>query len=160
MKIEISELADVLFGAGLLPSALDLDTGELYDVDSDAGELVGKKHTIKYNTNEKFPRIRMLPVILNVPIYQSYLVMAQEQLGVRFGSWFDEAPVFEFKAFYGPTSIDSLREEREFMKVAHHKVFDFPDDITLPYFIDYLTEHKIQFAKEWCEKEGYEWYEE
>lgn len=160
MKIEISRLADFLFCWEFHPLAINLDTGELYEIDLNAGELIGinketgKMYVVKYNLEGESPRLRVLPRFSDVPIYQSYLAMAKEQLEVRFGSWFDEAPVFEFG------SDCQVREKEMFMNEAHYMVFDFTDNPTFPNFCDYLKERQIQFAKEWCKKEGYEWYEE
>ncbi len=159
MKIEISELADFLLRWGGLPAALDLDTGELYEIDLEAGELIGtdnktgKLYAVKYGLDKELSHLRKLPIFSPTPIYQSYLTMAQEKLGIQFGSWFDKAPHFEFR------TDCQFQEDDEFMEEAHHMVFSFSDS-AIPHFYDYLTEHKIQFAKEWCEKEGYEWYEE
>lgn len=161
MKIEIADLANSLFWDGACPQGLDLDTGEVYDVDAANGQLVGMKRTIKYNPAEEFPRIRILPVVSDVPIYQSYLTMVREQLGIQIDGWFDNAPVFKFEEYdpTNPVSKERYRAEREFMEKAHGLTAGYFDP-PVPHFGSYWTEHTIQFAKEWCEKEGYEWYEE
>jgi len=133
MKVNIGEIALALFW--WFPVYLDLDTGCTFNIRHETDEIVKHKNA------------RKLPLYSRVPIYQRFLLEKQQQGKIKLGEWFNKYPVFEILPDYEP------EEYNVFMVEAQDTIESF-----FPEYGSYLDEFMLQFAKDWCEKEGYEWY--
>lgn len=153
MRLSIQRIGMRLFTP--LKAVLDLDTGKTY------AEIVDNKviQTLKHT--------RVLPCYPTTPIYQRYLKMVHERLGVVPWEGFELYPEFELL----PDS--KIDETSDFLKKAHHFCagFDYvlinervksepKYDPSFPVFFQFMRQFTWDFAKEWCEQEGYEWYVE
>ncbi len=139
MKVNVQLLALSLFW--WVPVYLDLDTGLTYNVATQTAEI------------EKLKNRRRLPLYSEAPIYQRYLELARDKAGIDFGDFFNRYPHFEFIPDQKP------EHAKEFFQEAHVLCDSF-DAPSLPDFDEYLHQFKLEFAKDWCKKEGYEWYED
>lgn len=154
MKINIRELAAKLFCK--MEIALDLDTGELYIV---------QFHKDKVGRLKNF---RILPNYSSAAMHQEYILMIRKQFGSDPWEGCDQYPQF---------SIVENRDETEEMKEYIHNSHAFCENsiyartspvgvtadgeknFSYPNFFGFENKYKLNFAKEWCKKEGYAWYE-
>ena len=142
VKIKIHLLPSALFWG--YPQILDLDTGQIYTSPLQDEEI------------KQLKRSRLLPHYSEAKIYQDYLQIIHDRFGVPLEDWFYQYPKFEF-------DLNSIPENfGEFFHKAHVVCEEFwPNeyDPSFPDFGTYLSDCTLQFAKDWCEKEGYEWYD-
>ena len=142
MKIEITWLALALFW--YVPVVLDLDTGNAYNPHYDGEKIAQLKHK------------RLLPRYSKAPIYQEYLQTIHNRFGFPLGEWFYQYPKFELIPDHMPENVE------DFFDIAHWLCESFDPsryDPSFPDFATYLDDCTLQFAKDWCKKEGYEWYD-
>lgn len=142
MKIKIHLLSLALFWH--IPQVLDLDTGDIYTASLQDERIKQLKHS------------RLLPRYSTAKIYQQYLQIIHDRFGVPLEDWFYQYPKFEFDLSSIPENVG------DFFAKAHVACEEFwPNeyDPAFPDFGTYLDDCTLQFAKDWCEKEGYEWYD-
>ena len=142
MKIKIHLLSLALFWG--YPQVLDLDTGHIYTSPLQDEEIKQLKHS------------RLLPHYSEAPIYQEYLQIIHDRFGVPLDDWFYKYPKFTLIPNDTPENL------AEFFKKSHVICEEFWPNEYDPSFSDfatYLDDCTLQFAKDWCEKEGYEWYD-
>lgn len=154
MKININELWAALFF--WTPQKIDMYTGRIYSARSCTEES-------KRVTNAKY-----LPIFSRMPIYQQYIRMLRDRLGIVDDQGLLEYPELGFVPIW-----DSLKGTDEYFK----KMYVFVDpvsemleddrrsatpkyDTSFPLIHEYVRQFGTQFAKEWCDKEGIEWYED
>jgi len=153
MKYEIGLIADALFF--WTPQKIDLDTGMMYSV----------KYCSKEGNN--ILNVKYLPIFSRARIYQEYIKMLCTHLGIEDSLGLLDHPRFELVPMW-----EQIREGNLFYKKMRDFVTEISQmlerdrerteqryDPTFPLFWDYFKEYSIQFAKEWCNKEGIEWYE-
>lgn len=139
MKININLLALSLFW--WCPVYLDVDTGTTYNIALHATIIEKLKNKLE------------LPRYSQAIIYQRYIEMAVRKSHVEAMDLLRKYPRFDLI----PNQASDI--VRDFLHEAHI-LCDSIDDPSLPDFGEYLNQSMIQFAKDWCSKEGFEWYEE
>lgn len=160
MKISIGALAMALFTER---NYLDLDTGFMATTRSlDLG---------LWSTPEHF---RVLPLFPRAHLYQKYLREMLPKTGIDDTIPLDKYPDFPFeeiegeptdlmrdfvgKTFHFVTGPEWERFERKHRKEKESNSPDY-DPSFVPYD-DYSKAFTLKIAIAWCEKEGYEWYDE
>ena len=123
------------------PVYLDLDTGKTYNTKLNAEEIKKLEHKIR------------IPRYSRAIIQQRYLEMARELLGFKPGDWFDCYPKFDLIPDYEPDGLD------EFYDKAHIAIESIPLD-SFPSYNDYLETLSLKLAKDWCERNGLQWYDD
>jgi len=159
MRINIDILKRALFLYG--GKYLDLDTGETCDKSCiDRGWMTMPKHA------------RLLPFYSSGHIYQKYLREMLPKTGIE-----DTISLAEFPDFVlCPKTF--TKQERHFIGLAYHFVtgpewvrYEWKHqenkesgsaeyDPTFKTYYEYSEAFQRKIAIEWCEKQGYEWYEE
>ncbi|MBQ8508193.1 MAG: hypothetical protein IJ466_12295 [Clostridia bacterium] len=155
MKVNVRDIAARLFFQ--TPVVLDLDTGNTY--------IPVLQHDRKIVEN--LDSTRILPCFSSAPIFQAYVTKVMEELKIVPWEGCEKYPVFELIPDF------HTDEQEEFIKKADHfcSGFDYAlcnereksipkYDPSFPVFLEFDKSFTLQFAKEWCKQEGYEWYEE
>lgn len=154
MKINIRELAAKLFCA--MEIALDLDTGELYIVQLHRDEVGNLKN------------FRILPNYSTAAIHQNYNLLVKSRLGIIPWEGWDQYPKFPLVE-----NCDETEEMKEYIHNSHpfcevfyyYKPLADVDDFEeadahcFPTYEEFLRGYACKFARAWCDREGYEWYD-
>lgn len=153
MKIDINELWTALFF--WTPQKIDLDTGAMYSTEFCSEE------------GNKIKNVKYLPIFSRAPVFQRYIVMLRDRLGITDDQGLLEQPELEFVPHWSSfKGIDVYYEQlytfvssvSEMLENDRHSATPKYDP-TFPLMYEYLKQFCTEFAKDWCAKEGLEWFE-
>lgn len=155
MKINIWQLACSLFWP-YQRKAIDLCSGA----------ILSEWNSIQEKQNDE-NSIRIIPFFTPALIRQSYLAKVKSCLRIDIGD-LDIYPQYEaipmmdisednsadfcYKAGHFCEKIDELL-------LADRQINSPEYDSSFPLYEEYCKEFMLQFAKAWCKKEGYNWYQ-
>ena len=151
MKIDAIKLGHVLFFP--YPHYLDLYTGNIYS------QSVMKQETSDEN------QYLLLPVYTRTPIYQQYLDELFKIYGFKGYDPFGKYSRFEHRLIQMHSDMIAL--EYEYIDKAYHFLDGFrlegreynrafPSE--LEYYQEFEESYTTEFAINWCQENGFEWY--
>lgn len=153
MVYDIRLLRSCMFDA-LHQEILDLDTGETIPVEIAPEEAAIIKHGL------------LIPTYSKAPICQDYLSLLECKLHIVDDRSLSVYPRFKYEQGFDDLEcnffIDKaihFFEETDFMLLDDRNSENPKFDTSFPLFGEYYTNVSLQVAKDWCEKQGYEWFD-
>lgn len=156
MKVDIKSLQLALLNGGI--HVLDLDTGMPISY-----QMIAEHRTCK---PKRFVRI---PWESSVPVYQAYV----KKVFAEIPSLIDTYNLLSYPEYEEAIASHAYFDEYEYIDKAHNF---FENVVTgliysnrrngqmkinpdFPTFDEYQSFYMLQYAKDWCSAEGYEWFE-